>query len=154
MAKEIEFKTTFIRDPLKQKSDNWQETAHKWLVTINGQDFDFYTGLGHRTACRMGRIGTGFTYDQLKNKNLTESGLKTLLKISKPTPPKLDDVLFSLVNDASANSMSFAEWCSNYGYEVDSRKAFSLYEQCQNNADKLRKAGIDIEKERERLEDY
>lgn len=153
---EYNFKAHFIRDPLKSKSDNWQDTAHKWLVSINGQDFEYYTGLAHRKEVRKGhrgRIGN-YTYDEMARMNLTEAGFKQLLELSKPTPPTPDDVLYCLVSDAEAAETTFAEWCNNFGYDTDSRKALAIYEQCQQNTDKLRKAGINIAAERERLQDY
>lgn len=113
-----------LRGPRKAKSDNWQETAHHWLVTIGGQEFDYYTGSAH----------------------VTEKGT--------PKKPALDDVLYSLVMDARACEMSFYDLCSELGYDTDSRKALAIYEQCQTNTDKLRKAGVDIAAERERLADY
>lgn len=113
-----------VRCPVSKKSDDWQETAFHWLIDINGQKFDYYAGSGH----------------------VTESG--------KPKKPLYDDVLYCLVSDADAAEMTFADWCSNLGYDTDSRKALSIYEQCQQNADKLRKAKIDIAAERERLQDY
>lgn len=63
-------------------------------------------------------------------------------------------MLYSLVMDSDACDMSFDDWCSNFGYETYSRKALDTYLECQKNALKLRKAGIDIEAERERLWDY
>lgn len=116
---------TLIRSPLAKKSDNWQETAFQWLVDINGQKFDYYTGAG------------------LVNK-----------ATGKPNKPKLDDVLHSLVMDAEACNESFEEWCANFGSNPDSIKALETYRDCQKNADKLRKAGVNIEAERERLADY
>ena len=113
-----------LRDPLKAESDNWQETAHHWLVTIGGQTFDYYTGGAH----------------------VTEKGT--------PKKPSLDDVLHALVSDATACDESFEDWCDNYGYNSDSRKALAIYLQCQENAKKLRKAGVNIAAERERLADY
>jgi len=113
-----------VRKALKSQSDDWRETADRWIVNINGQVFDYYTGIGHRN-----------------NK-------------AAPQLPLLDDVLFSLVSDSDACEMSFNEWCSNFGYDTDSRKALAVYELCQENTDKLRKAGVDISAERERLADY
>ena len=68
--------------------------------------------------------------------------------------PTLDDVLYSLISDSQACEMSFDEWCSDFGYNTDSRKALETYLLCQSNTKKLVKAGIDISKERERLQDY
>lgn len=156
MTKAIEFNATLVRQPLKPKSNDWQETAHKWHITINGQEFDYYSGLAHREAILKHRKseGGGYTYDELKHKNLTQAGFEQMLKLSKPVKPSLDDVLYCLVSDADAAEMTFSEWCSNFGYDTDSRKALATYELCQQSADKLRKAGIDIAAQRERLQDY
>lgn len=69
---------------------------------------------------------------------------KGLRKKGKPTKPALGDVLYALVLDASACEDSFEDWCSNYGYDTDSRKALDTYLDCQENAHRLRKAGIHI----------
>lgn len=151
-SKPIEYKAVLIREPLKAKSEDWQETAHHWFVTINGQSFDYYTGRAHRTPYGHGYMRD--EYARLKHKTLTDAGLETLLKNSKATAPSLDDVLHNLVSDADAAEQTFSEWCSNFEYDTDSRKALATYEACQQCADKLRKAGIDIAAERERLQDH
>lgn len=150
MTQDIKFTATLIRNPKKAKSDDWRETSHEWIVTINDQSFSYYTGLGHREAQTFTKV----EFDRLKYKNLTDAGVQELLKISKPTPPKLDDVLHSLVMDADACEMSFDEWCDNFGSSTDSRKALETYLACQENTGKLRKAGIDISAERERLQNH
>jgi hypothetical protein len=38
------FEALHVREPVKTKSDDWQETAHKWAVKIAGQEFEYYTG--------------------------------------------------------------------------------------------------------------
>ena len=152
-----EFTATLNRNPLKLKSDDWQETAHHWLVTINGHLFDYYTGFAHRVSTDKGSTRhDANAYDRIKNLNLkdTADNLALLLKRSKPTPPTLDDVLHCLVMDAEAASMTFQDWCGNLGYDEDSRKALSIYHECQETYNKLVQAGIDIDVERERLQDY
>jgi hypothetical protein len=140
-----------IREPLKAKSDDWQETAHHWLITIGGQKFDYHTGIGHR------RMGTSHfdDYRILKSRAIvSDTDLQRWLSCTIAEKPALDDVLHALVMDASACEESFDEWCQNFGYDTDSRKALDTYLQCQSNATKLRKAGVNIERERERLADY
>ena len=152
-----DFSAVLLRDPLTNKRDekryNWQDTAHAWLVTINGKSFEYFTGSAHRIAA--GTCGDSKEeFERLKNKNLTESGFKSLLACSKAKPPTVDSVLFCFVMDSNACEMSFNDWCSDYGYDTDSRKALETYLACQENTAKLRKAGINIEAERERLADY
>ena len=120
----INFKAILIREPYAKKSEDWQDTAFAWRIWINDQNFFYFTGGG------------------LVEKN------------GKPKKPSLDDVLYCLVNDALACEMSFEYWCSELGYETDSRKALQTYLDCQDIGHKLRKAGICIQTERDRLQDY
>lgn len=59
-------------------------------------------------------------------------------KNDKPVRPCASDVLYSLVMDSSAENESFEYWCSNYGFDTDSRKALDTYLQCQSNGKKIR----------------
>ena len=54
--------------------------------------------------------------------------------------PRADEVLHCLAMDASGvdNATGFEDWCSNYGYDTDSRKAERIYKTCQRQAKKLR----------------
>ena len=50
---------------------------------------------------------------------------------SKPgAPPSVADVLSCLLSDANAIHMTFEEWCSDFGYDSDSRKAEKTYLAC------------------------
>jgi len=147
------FKIKLIREPLtKNSKGDWQESAHQWLVNINGYSFDYYTGLAHRES-NLTRLRTepGERSIQML---ISKYDLKYVLKHSKAVPPKVDEVLYSLVSEASACETSFPEWCADYGYDTDSRKALETYHACQENAIKLQKAGVDINAHRERLADY
>ena len=126
----IEFKTTLVRNPKDMRSDNWQNKCYQWCVSINGVEFDYYTGVG----C------------VIKSKHSLGKDI--------PKPPTLDDVLYSIIRDYEACEQSFADWCAMCGYDEDSRKALETYLACQNNGEKLRKARIDINEQRARLADY
>lgn len=56
---------------------------------------------------------------------------------SKPQAPDAATVLHSLILDSSAVGQSFDSWCSEFGLDSNSRKAYGIYEACQKNADKL-----------------
>jgi hypothetical protein len=115
--------------------DGWKHDA--WAITLSrdghSEDFDFYTGTGLREyvtgpknptiaqACRPGTIGRK-EYDK---------------RHLRPVPPHAADVLYSLVRDAEAGNMTFCEWCSELGFDTDSRKAEATYRACQDSADKL-----------------
>jgi hypothetical protein len=59
---------------------------------------------------------------------------RTVLK-----PPQVADVVFSLVMDSSAADTTFEDWCSECGYDTDSRKALETYLLCQSNGTQIRK---------------
>ncbi len=89
-------------------------TVDQWAITVFDEDrtphmFDYFTGLGFR------------------------QGLK------KPTPPKVADVLYSLLTDASAEQRNFHEWCSDYGHSLDSISALNTYRACLDTAHALHK---------------
>lgn len=141
---DIKYHAQLLREPLKLKSDDWQETAHHWRVMFNDQAFDYFTGRAHRDVKKT-------SY----NVRLTEAGLNSLLNCSIAKKPGLEDVLYSLVMDSSACDESFDDWCAGLGYDEDSREALKIYLQCQENSVKLRKAGIYIDDSlRQYFEDY
>lgn len=53
--------------------------------------------------------------------------------------PTVEDVLDCLASDSSAvlTARSFEEWCSDFGLDTDSRKAYSTYTVCHTQALKL-----------------
>jgi hypothetical protein len=62
-------------------------------------------------------------------------------------PPTAAEVLNCLALDASgyANAQSFEDWCVEYGYDTDSRKAERTYKAVERQADKLaRFAGVGV----------
>lgn len=55
-------------------------------------------------------------------------------------PPDTRDVIYSLLMDSIADDMPFEDWCSEYGYDTDSRKAEATYHQCADTGRALRLA--------------
>jgi hypothetical protein len=53
--------------------------------------------------------------------------------------PTVEDVLDCLASDASTvdNAKSFEDWCSELGYDTDSRKAERTYRACERQREKL-----------------
>jgi hypothetical protein len=54
--------------------------------------------------------------------------------------PELADVLYCLASDASGyeNARDFADWCSEYGYDTDSRRAERTFRAVERQAKRLR----------------
>ena len=100
--------------PSRWTSSPNRTTVDQWAVTVTGKDgchhmFDYYTGLGLRKV--------RYFY----------------------APPKVADVLYSLLSDASAEQRNFHEWCSDYGHSLDSINALNAYRACLDTAHALRK---------------
>ncbi len=140
----VKYHAQLLREPKTVKSDDWQETAHKWCVTINDQSFDYHTGLAHRYANPLSAHDRE-EYNRLRHANINDYGLEKLLSASKAKPPSLEDVLYSLIMDGDACEMSFEHWCSMLGYDEDSIKALETYRACQKNTNKLQKAGVTLD---------
>lgn len=112
----------------KVKRDQWE--CYAWTVNLNGQIFEYHTGLGHATESKNW------------NRPKTLTGKKTI-KIDSYIyvhVPKIKDVLYSLAIDAQAWQDTFEDFCSNFAYDPDSRKALETYLKCQENGNKLLKA--------------
>ena len=54
--------------------------------------------------------------------------------------PTLDEVLECLASDAAGveNAKTFEDWCGDYGYDTDSRKAEKTWKTVAQQADKLK----------------
>lgn len=57
----------------------------------------------------------------------------------KGKPPTADTLLESLVSDANAGMEDFEEFCSNFGYDADSREAHKTWTACQSIGERLPK---------------
>lgn len=94
----------------RTERDSWK--CFHWRITFaragKGAAYsaDYYMGLAHVTAPKHSYVDP------------------------KPIAPHAADVLHSLVLDAGANELSFADWADNYGYSDDSLKALRVYQDC------------------------
>jgi len=46
------------------------------------------------------------------------------------------------LEDSISGTQSFKEFCSEYGYDEDSMRAFKIYQQCQEQLEKAKKIGL------------
>lgn len=146
-TKNVHFDAKYVG---QRKRENWD--CDSWLVTFTNcdsvdkaEDFDFFTGLGCRAELTEGEKNRvkilsfpGLTANDLKNNNLYAKKYRAACEAArKPKTPQPADVLHSIILDSSSCNQSFEHWCSDLGYDSDSRKAFATYELCQKNGDKL-----------------
>ena len=126
------------------RDDNWE--CDGWRFTIKGRSFDYFTGTGHREKVR------GFA--AIKYPGATH--VRGHWEVFHPVKPPIAGLLHSLILDSEAAEQTFNSWCSEFGYDTDSRKALATYEACQKDFDKLRKVfnSEQIKHIRELLQDY
>lgn len=103
-------------------SDGWKHYAFQVAFqppSKNPVFFDWRSGTGNVLKARDG---------------------KTVLGPKKPNPA---EVLGRVCADyQSAAQESFPDWCGNFGFDEDSRKAYRIYEDCQAIGPKLRALGL------------
>lgn len=115
---------------VKRKALGGDHPMDEWEVSFSssrGSDyFEFFTGMGHRTPKKQ------------------------------PVEPSAASVLYCRIGDSRAASMSFSEWCDEYGYDEDSRRAESLYFACAEAGKKLQAVftPAQLDTLSELLEDY
>lgn len=134
----------------KSPSLNWRVTVKR-----DGRDVlttDYSAGCGHCPAYKASVKVLGSQDSIMRNEAIhweCEHGkpgryfetLATIASGGKPLLPDMLDVLYSLASDSDVIDMAgFEDWASNYGYEVDSRKAEQTYRACLDIALKLRAA--------------
>lgn len=132
--------------------DNWK--CDGWILQItnksNTECFNYYTGIGRRVVSKVDKVWIMSEYKGSVN-------LKHMLaKYAKPVIPEVCGIIHSIIDDTEALHSSFSDWCDNFGYDNDSIKALNIYNQCTDNAKKLRKV-IDnktMDLLREALQDY
>lgn len=123
----IKFAVQYMRET---KRDDWPCDA--WSVTIKDQQFDYFTGLGLRKADKKEaqRLERLNDIGKVRRKQLYE-------ELLKPVKPTEASVLHSLILDIDGASEAFDDWCSQYGYDTDSRKAERIYFECQEHRKKV-----------------
>lgn len=147
--------------------DNW--TGDSFTVTLNGQDFEYKTGIGHRF---VGKGVDSYSANLIKanhkhvkawdnslldmQKLFTHRSFETSVRGLFVPVPAMAGVIWSVLMDSSACETAFDGWCLDLGYDTDSRKALEIYLACQNSYRKLRNAlnSNQINELRTILEDY
>lgn len=157
LNKQFEYNTIHVE--LNLSDDLWQ--YDEWIIIINGEHFKYSTGIGHRKVKQPASFYkvdfeyyTTTRFEQTKE-NMLEVN-KKLAACSVPVPPQIDDVLYSIISDASTvlNTETFEEWCDELCYDEDSRKAMDIYMACQKQVKKARQLDILTDDIIEAFQDY
>lgn len=150
-AMNITLAATFVPFSVSRNKGE-KDPSLNWLVTLryNGRDVittDYMQGCGHCPAYKDPTIfpGAERKRDQYTTVNRIrqecETGRYSAGRRLPLDPPDVADVLHSLLMDGSAiDSGSFADWCSEYGYDEDSIKVRAMYDACLQIGLRLRAA--------------
>jgi hypothetical protein len=85
---------------------------------------DYMQGIGHVPKDPRARFNPYSVAQDNYERECAESGRYAGGKLPAP---KLADVLYSLLLDGEAADETFEDWCANYGYDSDSRKAEATF---------------------------
>jgi hypothetical protein len=148
-----EFKHDGLKTELEKNREGKKEphTMDGWQVTLTmaGKTMQttYRTGLGHRTPNR-GKIANarGFwankqEMEQMKQKAMmSRGGDKWLIDFCDHKTPEAQDILDCLASDSSSydNARNFEDFCSDFGYDEDSRSAEKIYNACGAIAKELK----------------
>lgn len=143
----------FIPQQVSRNAES-KDPSLNWSVTIRAENgasltTDYMQGIGHVPGYEKTR---GRNLMATEQRAALEDAAKTgkyprrfMANTSRPVDfsalpqPTLDDVLYSLVNDAEAADMVFEDWCNTYGCDTDSRKAEATYRACVDTGIRLRR---------------
>lgn len=133
-ANGITLKSVLLAERPDGNDSDWDKKAFHYMVTLLRHEVSAEGVLqDHRPA--LGSMstpyskGSGHVYPESANFMLR----------GKPIPPKADEVLDSLAVDCSGELSNFEDWCSDYGYDTDSRKAEATFKACQSISNRLMK---------------
>ena len=154
------------------------KNASKWKCTIKrgrgSFDFDFTTGSAHRrrkpnlrlSSVRMrseyGRAPSQKDFDRafarrFGSRIVTIYDDEILRTCTEPDPPSVGGALWCLAVDASSvrHGQTFEEFCSDIGYDSDSRTAERMFNECRDTWAALIRLGFDLDElDRVFREDY
>lgn len=139
----ISYKAIHIGD----LSNDRQWPCDLWRIVFTAQNHgefitEFRTGLGHRlTNLRFGKLSQAQLVGAKELKQVTSMD-QACFKIDEcnfAVTPTQASVLYCLLSDANCGDDTFDDFCSNLGYDTDSRKALETYLVCQETNAKLNK---------------
>jgi hypothetical protein len=154
-----------ISAPMGVVSDEWP--CIRYSVGIGGEFFEYSLGIGNVDWKKPYALLSAGSYDRMTrlhhySRLLNEADAETIrvyssgkkfitnhnkriancaaklagIQKKKPNPA---EVLASVCREGLDADESFENWCSNFGYEEDSRKAESIYRACTDNGKKARR---------------
>ena len=130
----------------------------RYIIIINGYDFEYFQGIAHREERKIFKNGMIFKELLRKKKKKTKENMviykENIENCSIVKPVKIDDVLNCLVLDYLVTRDNFDDFCANLGYNEDSIKAAEIYNNCRKNAKKIKNIINDLENAADKFNNY
>ena len=130
----------------------------RYIIFINGYDFEYFQGIGHRKERKIFNDGMNFKELLRMNPKKTKENMilykENIEKCSIVKPIKIDDVLNCLVLDFLVSKDGFDCFCDNLGCDQDSIKASEIYNNCRKNTKKLKNILDDLDDAADKFNNY
>lgn len=159
IARGVSYSCVTIEE-LATNPDGWVCDKYKVTFSREGKSisFDYSCGIGHRINKLPLKSDENHTF-RLASKMCNDKSLRQKNPSWQDRQwlviPSAASVLYCLLLDAQCGSETFEDFCSNCGYDTDSRKALETYLACQETNTKLRFFSGELRSQFEEiLEDY
>lgn len=128
------------------KGYNPADQMFHFEVTINGQSFDYMMGVGHAKEPQAGlrfhvcgEHTDNIPKDWRTSRTVFATEFRSIWFNDAKSHPTVDlpSVVECLLSDAQSGSLSFEHFCSEFGYDSDSRSAQATHNACRDNLCKM-----------------
>jgi hypothetical protein len=116
---------------VKSNGSGWTNAHFEWRVTLRRASTD-------QAFTTVYRCGTGHAKPQ-PDYLFPRSEESWLKRPGTAIPPTAASVVACLMSDAQCGADTFEDFCSNCGYDTDSRRALDIYLTCQQTATAMRR---------------
>ena len=147
MLKRFELTTKLTGDDFNSKTKEGRLGQSHWLCELTTKHGSHSVEYHQGAAYRVTRGGADVPqYPHFGNYDAVYSWVHRVSG-SRPKKPNKKDVLFALYMDANCvhNGESFEDFCSELGYDTDSRSAYKAYEGCRDADYALKRLGFDYD---------
>lgn len=139
-----------------KEDKEWSARAAHFAVRVMRRDMvvmDFEYSMG---AAHFARCVTVDGRHELTTKTPFNRIARPLVNVRNGEGPTLADVFCSLLSDADCGDRTFEDFCSDFGYDTDSRRAENTWRACVDTSIRLRTYfdPADVAKLREAFQDY
>lgn len=129
--------------PREDKLDPlWLLPMMQWRVTLEYEGrkhtLEYSTGIGHAKNPPSGFMGIYGNWRDDRSLDGVAARQRWLKDKRCAKTPAVADVVYCLCSDARAGELDFDDFCSEFGYDSDSRKAERIWQACKDACIKAR----------------